>query len=119
MSRWSLDLPTEVCLWWEEFAAVVRHGHTCGRGHAEHTLYLKKYQQKGWQYSPRSDTTFSLILKIGALNYYGQLVQTKVIFLTFTDHVEVRVGNPFVLLQQSSSQLVSHLLLERQVPPDR
>ncbi|XP_014404617.1 PREDICTED: zinc finger FYVE domain-containing protein 26 [Myotis brandtii] len=35
------------------------------------------------------------------------------------DHVEVRVGNPFVLLQQSSSQLVSHLLLERQVPPDR
>ncbi|XP_052041534.1 zinc finger FYVE domain-containing protein 26 [Apodemus sylvaticus] len=35
------------------------------------------------------------------------------------DNVEVRVGNPFVLLQQSSSQLVSHLLLERQVPPDR
>nr|AAI41360.1 Zinc finger, FYVE domain containing 26 [Mus musculus] len=35
------------------------------------------------------------------------------------DHVEVRVGNPFVLLHQSSSQLVSHLLLERQVPPDR
>ncbi|XP_024904898.1 zinc finger FYVE domain-containing protein 26 isoform X2 [Pteropus alecto] len=35
------------------------------------------------------------------------------------DHVEVKVGNPFVLLQQSSSQLVSHLLLDRQVPPDR
>ncbi|XP_007940502.1 zinc finger FYVE domain-containing protein 26 [Orycteropus afer afer] len=35
------------------------------------------------------------------------------------DHVAVKVGNPFVLLQQSSSQLVSHLLLERQVPPDR
>ncbi|XP_030711188.1 zinc finger FYVE domain-containing protein 26 isoform X4 [Globicephala melas] len=35
------------------------------------------------------------------------------------DHVEVKVGNPFVLLQQSSSQLVSHLLLERQVPPER
>nr|XP_058149211.1 zinc finger FYVE domain-containing protein 26 isoform X2 [Dasypus novemcinctus] len=35
------------------------------------------------------------------------------------DHMEVKVGNPFVLLQQSSSQLVSHLLLERQVPPDR
>lgn len=35
------------------------------------------------------------------------------------DNVEVKVGNPFVLLQQSSSQLVSHLLLERQVPPDR
>jgi zinc finger FYVE domain-containing protein 26 len=35
------------------------------------------------------------------------------------DRVEVKVGNPFVLLQQSSSQLVSHLLLERQVPPDR
>ncbi|XP_064148696.1 zinc finger FYVE domain-containing protein 26 isoform X2 [Loxodonta africana] len=35
------------------------------------------------------------------------------------DQVVVKVGNPFVLLQQSSSQLVSHLLLERQVPPDR
>ncbi|XP_031211415.1 zinc finger FYVE domain-containing protein 26 isoform X4 [Mastomys coucha] len=35
------------------------------------------------------------------------------------DNVEAKVGNPFVLLQQSSSQLVSHLLLERQVPPDR
>ncbi|KAB1277758.1 Zinc finger FYVE domain-containing protein 26 [Camelus dromedarius] len=35
------------------------------------------------------------------------------------EHVEAKVGNPFVLLQQSSSQLVSHLLLERQVPPDR
>ncbi|XP_007449065.1 PREDICTED: zinc finger FYVE domain-containing protein 26 [Lipotes vexillifer] len=35
------------------------------------------------------------------------------------DHMEVKVGNPFVLLQQSSSQLVSHLLLERQVPPER
>ncbi|XP_033706910.1 zinc finger FYVE domain-containing protein 26 isoform X4 [Tursiops truncatus] len=35
------------------------------------------------------------------------------------DHVEAKVGNPFVLLQQSSSQLVSHLLLERQVPPER
>ncbi|XP_023582080.1 zinc finger FYVE domain-containing protein 26 [Trichechus manatus latirostris] len=38
---------------------------------------------------------------------------------TELDHVAVKVGNPFVLLQQSSSQLVSHLLLERQVPPDR
>ncbi|XP_045143555.1 zinc finger FYVE domain-containing protein 26 [Echinops telfairi] len=35
------------------------------------------------------------------------------------DQVAVKVGNPFVLLQQSPSQLVSHLLLERQVPPDR
>uniref|UniRef100_A0A2K6V6X0 Zinc finger FYVE domain-containing protein 26 n=1 Tax=Saimiri boliviensis boliviensis TaxID=39432 RepID=A0A2K6V6X0_SAIBB len=35
------------------------------------------------------------------------------------DHVEVKVGNPFVLLQQSSSQLVSNLLFERQVPPER
>ncbi|XP_003797422.1 zinc finger FYVE domain-containing protein 26 [Otolemur garnettii] len=35
------------------------------------------------------------------------------------DHADIKVGNPFVLLQQSSSQLVSHLLLERQVPPDR
>uniref|UniRef100_H0VHK1 Zinc finger FYVE domain-containing protein 26 n=1 Tax=Cavia porcellus TaxID=10141 RepID=H0VHK1_CAVPO len=35
------------------------------------------------------------------------------------EHVKVKVGNPFILLQQSPSQLVSHLLLERQVPPDR
>ncbi|ELW48072.1 Zinc finger FYVE domain-containing protein 26 [Tupaia chinensis] len=35
------------------------------------------------------------------------------------DHMEINVGNPFVLLQQNSSQLVSHLLFERQVPPDR
>ncbi|XP_055451306.1 zinc finger FYVE domain-containing protein 26 isoform X1 [Psammomys obesus] len=35
------------------------------------------------------------------------------------DSVEVKVGNPFVLLQQSSSELASQLLLERQVPPDR
>ncbi|XP_069852002.1 zinc finger FYVE domain-containing protein 26-like isoform X1 [Dipodomys merriami] len=35
------------------------------------------------------------------------------------DHMEVKIGNPFVLLQQSSSQLLSHLLLERQVPPQR
>ncbi|XP_049626488.1 zinc finger FYVE domain-containing protein 26 [Suncus etruscus] len=36
-----------------------------------------------------------------------------------SDHVEIKVGNPFVLLQQNSSQLVSHLLHEKQVPPDR
>lgn len=47
------------------------------------------------------------------------VVQTELAFFTFADHVEVKIGNPFVLLQQSSSQLVSHLLLERQVPPDR
>ncbi|XP_001378438.2 zinc finger FYVE domain-containing protein 26 isoform X1 [Monodelphis domestica] len=36
------------------------------------------------------------------------------------DHVmKVKVGNPFVILQQSPSQLMSHLLLERQIPPDR
>ncbi|XP_017658431.1 zinc finger FYVE domain-containing protein 26 isoform X2 [Nannospalax galili] len=35
------------------------------------------------------------------------------------DKVEIKIGNPFVLLQQSSSQLVSYLLLEKQVPPDR
>ncbi|XP_028932164.1 zinc finger FYVE domain-containing protein 26 isoform X2 [Ornithorhynchus anatinus] len=31
----------------------------------------------------------------------------------------VKAGNPFVLLKQSPSQLVSHLLFERQVPPER
>ncbi|KAM7165062.1 zinc finger FYVE domain-containing protein 26 isoform 6-T6 [Macrochelys suwanniensis] len=32
---------------------------------------------------------------------------------------EVKVGNPFILLQQSPSHLLSLLLFERQVPPDR
>ncbi|XP_053924505.1 zinc finger FYVE domain-containing protein 26 isoform X3 [Cuculus canorus] len=32
---------------------------------------------------------------------------------------EVKVGNPFVLLQQSPSQLLSQLVFERQVHPDR
>ncbi|XP_038621532.1 zinc finger FYVE domain-containing protein 26 isoform X1 [Tachyglossus aculeatus] len=31
----------------------------------------------------------------------------------------VKAGNPFVLLKRSPSQLVSHLLFERQVPPER
>ncbi|XP_019406944.1 PREDICTED: zinc finger FYVE domain-containing protein 26 isoform X1 [Crocodylus porosus] len=33
--------------------------------------------------------------------------------------VEVKIGNPFILLQQSPSHLLSQLLFERQVPPDR
>ncbi|MEE6492067.1 hypothetical protein FKM82_016465 [Ascaphus truei] len=33
--------------------------------------------------------------------------------------VDVKVGNPFILLQQRPSQLISHLLFERQVPPER
>ncbi|NXA81866.1 ZFY26 protein, partial [Thryothorus ludovicianus] len=32
---------------------------------------------------------------------------------------EVKVGNPFILLQQSPSQLLSQLIFERQVHPDR
>ncbi|XP_030071386.1 zinc finger FYVE domain-containing protein 26 isoform X2 [Microcaecilia unicolor] len=32
---------------------------------------------------------------------------------------EVKVGNPFILLQQRPSQLLSQLLFERQVPPER
>ncbi|NWX22732.1 ZFY26 protein, partial [Aegotheles bennettii] len=33
--------------------------------------------------------------------------------------VEVKVGNPFILLQQTPSQLLSQLVFERQVHPDR
>ena len=58
-----------------------------------------------------------VILENRALNVAVR--DAKITFFTSADHVEVKVGNPFVLLQQSSSQLVSHLLLERQVPPDR
>jgi len=43
-----------------------------------------------------------------------------ILFLFFKDlSTEVKVGNPFILLQQSPSQLLSQLLFERQVPPDR
>ncbi|XP_068933883.1 zinc finger FYVE domain-containing protein 26 isoform X2 [Petaurus breviceps papuanus] len=36
------------------------------------------------------------------------------------DHaVKVKVGNPFVILHQSPSQLMSYLLFEKQIPPDR
>ncbi|KAM8921326.1 LOW QUALITY PROTEIN: zinc finger FYVE domain-containing protein 26 [Pelodytes ibericus] len=33
--------------------------------------------------------------------------------------VDVKVANPFILLQQKPPQLISHLLFEKQVPPDR
>ncbi|KAM4690950.1 zinc finger FYVE domain-containing protein 26 [Rhinophrynus dorsalis] len=33
--------------------------------------------------------------------------------------VEIKLANPFILLQQKPSQLISHLLFERQVPPER
>ncbi|XP_069807243.1 zinc finger FYVE domain-containing protein 26 isoform X1 [Dendropsophus ebraccatus] len=33
--------------------------------------------------------------------------------------LDIKVANPFVLLHQKPSQLVSHLLFERQVPPER
>ncbi|KAE8587814.1 hypothetical protein XENTR_v10022121 [Xenopus tropicalis] len=33
--------------------------------------------------------------------------------------LEVKVGNPFVLLHQKPSQMISHMLFERQVPPER
>ncbi|KAM9294446.1 zinc finger FYVE domain-containing protein 26 [Gastrophryne carolinensis] len=33
--------------------------------------------------------------------------------------VELKVGNPFILMQQKPSQLISHLVFERQVSPER
>ncbi|OCT68853.1 hypothetical protein XELAEV_18040158mg [Xenopus laevis] len=33
--------------------------------------------------------------------------------------LEVKVGNPFILLHQKPSQMISHMLFERQVPPER
>ncbi|XP_053553819.1 zinc finger FYVE domain-containing protein 26 [Bombina bombina] len=33
--------------------------------------------------------------------------------------VDLKLGNPFILLQQRPSQLISHLLFERQIPPER
>ncbi|KAM4663559.1 zinc finger FYVE domain-containing protein 26 [Discoglossus pictus] len=33
--------------------------------------------------------------------------------------IDLKVGNPFILLQQRPSQLISHLLFERQISPER
>uniref|UniRef100_A0A8C0ERH3 Zinc finger FYVE domain-containing protein 26 n=1 Tax=Bubo bubo TaxID=30461 RepID=A0A8C0ERH3_BUBBB len=42
-----------------------------------------------------------------------------VVLRSLNAELEVKVGNPFILLQQNPSQLLSHLVFERQVHPDR
>uniref|UniRef100_A0A452HER4 Zinc finger FYVE domain-containing protein 26 n=1 Tax=Gopherus agassizii TaxID=38772 RepID=A0A452HER4_9SAUR len=43
----------------------------------------------------------------------------SIVLRSLNTELEVKVGNPFILLQQSPSHLLSLLLFERQVPPDR
>ncbi|XP_074921480.1 zinc finger FYVE domain-containing protein 26 isoform X8 [Chelonoidis abingdonii] len=52
--------------------------------------------------------------------YLDQVLQTLTNIEDSPDQTaEVKVGNPFILLQQSPSHLLSLLVFERQVPPDR
>ena len=41
------------------------------------------------------------------------------LFLLCADQAEVKLGNPLLVLLQSPSQLLSHLLFDRQVSPER
>lgn len=41
------------------------------------------------------------------------------VFLLLDQSGEVKLGNPFLVLLQSPFQLLSHLLFDRQVSPDR
>uniref|UniRef100_A0A8C0IVM7 Zinc finger FYVE domain-containing protein 26 n=1 Tax=Chelonoidis abingdonii TaxID=106734 RepID=A0A8C0IVM7_CHEAB len=43
----------------------------------------------------------------------------SIVLRSLNTELEVKVGNPFILLQQSPSHLLSLLVFERQVPPDR
>ncbi|XP_061467048.1 zinc finger FYVE domain-containing protein 26 isoform X2 [Rhineura floridana] len=54
-------------------------------------------------------------------NYINRLAAIVLRSLTpeLDQSAEVRIGNPFILLQQSPSHLLSQLLFERQVVPDR
>ncbi|XP_074146561.1 zinc finger FYVE domain-containing protein 26 isoform X3 [Sminthopsis crassicaudata] len=59
---------------------------------------------------------------VGAFFTYSSTMASVVLrsLSSEPDHaVKVKVGNPFIILHQSPSQLMSHLLLERQIPPDR
>uniref|UniRef100_A0A8C5SZE2 Zinc finger FYVE-type containing 26 n=1 Tax=Laticauda laticaudata TaxID=8630 RepID=A0A8C5SZE2_LATLA len=54
-------------------------------------------------------------------NYINKLA--AIIFRSLTPEIdqsaEIQVGNPFILLQQSPSHLLSQLLFEKQIAPDR
>lgn len=92
---------------------------TCGQGHIENTLYIENINARALSIVFILTLHFFINSGKQGSQLLQSLMKTKVPLFLFADHMEVKVGNPFVLLQQSSSQLVSHLLLERQVPPDR
>lgn len=92
---------------------------TCGQGHVENTFYIENINKRALSIVFILTLHFFINSGKQGSELLQSLVKTMVTLFLFADQVEVRVGNPFVLLQQSSSQLVSHLLLERQVPPDR
>uniref|UniRef100_A0A670Z2X0 Zinc finger FYVE domain-containing protein 26 n=1 Tax=Pseudonaja textilis TaxID=8673 RepID=A0A670Z2X0_PSETE len=64
---------------------------------------------EGYRQTAYLQTFFDYINKLAAI-----------IFRSLTDQsAEVQVGNPFILLQQSPSHLLSQLLFEKQIAPDR
>ncbi|KAJ3613738.1 hypothetical protein NHX12_019984 [Muraenolepis orangiensis] len=53
------------------------------------------------------------------LDYVNTMAAVLVRSLSSEDQAEVKLGNPLLLLLQSPSQLLSHLLFDRQVSPER
>uniref|UniRef100_A0A8C2U0Y4 Zinc finger FYVE domain-containing protein 26 n=1 Tax=Coturnix japonica TaxID=93934 RepID=A0A8C2U0Y4_COTJA len=79
------------------------------------TQLLLRTLNQHFQTSPESNTKTNFV-KI-FFDYITTLA--AVVLRSLNAELEVKVGNPFILLQQSPSQLLSQLLFEKQVPPDR
>uniref|UniRef100_A0A803YJM2 Zinc finger FYVE domain-containing protein 26 n=1 Tax=Meleagris gallopavo TaxID=9103 RepID=A0A803YJM2_MELGA len=77
-------------------------------------LLLRTLDQH-FQTSPESNTKTNFVKMF--FDYIATLA--AVVLRSLNTELEVKVGNPFILLQQSPSQLLSQLLFERQVQPDR
>ncbi|NWX47141.1 ZFY26 protein, partial [Steatornis caripensis] len=81
-------------------------------------LLLKTLDQHA-QTMPESNTQTNFVKAF--FNYITTLaaVVLRSLNAELDTSAEVKVGNPFILLQQSPSQLLSQLVFERQVHPDR
>uniref|UniRef100_A0A8C2U4P2 Zinc finger FYVE domain-containing protein 26 n=1 Tax=Coturnix japonica TaxID=93934 RepID=A0A8C2U4P2_COTJA len=77
------------------------------------TQLLLRTLNQHFQTSPESNT------KTNFVKIFFDYITTLAAVVLRSLSAEVKVGNPFILLQQSPSQLLSQLLFEKQVPPDR
>uniref|UniRef100_A0A8C4VAJ4 Zinc finger FYVE domain-containing protein 26 n=1 Tax=Falco tinnunculus TaxID=100819 RepID=A0A8C4VAJ4_FALTI len=78
-------------------------------------LLLRTFDQHVQTVSDESNTQTNFVKAF--LNYITAMA--AVVLRSLNAELEVKVGNPFILLQQSPSQLLSQLVFERQVHPDR